>query len=71
MNDKDMYEYLTERYPLLKTYKTEDENWRQFFVKMIYYIEKLEEEFDVTYMRNHSYNPEQFYKQLISIQEDV
>ena len=47
-NDPIFFEKVIDRkYPLLKQFKEKNESWRQFFVKMAYYIAKLEEEYDI------------------------
>ena len=52
---------LDRRYPLLKELKKDNETWRQFFVRMTYYIAKLDEEFGIPYIPTKDYNPEDFY----------
>ena len=49
------------RYPYLKEFKKEDESWRRFFIRMTYYIAKLNEEFGIPYIPTKGYNPEEFY----------
>jgi Ankyrin repeats (3 copies) len=51
---------LDEKYPLLVEFKKE--TWKQFYLKMSYYIAKLEEEFGIPYIPTKEYNPEKFYK---------
>jgi Ankyrin repeats (3 copies) len=53
---------LNEKYPLLSEYKKETQSWKQFYLRMTYYISKLEEEFEIPYIPTKSYNPEDFYK---------
>ena len=50
------------KYPLLKELKKEDESWRRFFIRMTYYIAKLDEEFGIPYIPSKGYDPEGFYK---------
>jgi Ankyrin repeats (3 copies) len=52
---------LNEKYPLLNEFK--NGTWKQFYLKMSYYIAKLEEEFGIPYIPTKSYNPEAFYKE--------
>lgn len=40
---------LTGKYPNIEKYKKENENWKRFFLKAIYYISKMKEEFHFTY----------------------
>jgi Ankyrin repeats (3 copies) len=51
---------LDEKYPLLIEFK--NGTWKKFYLKMTYYISKLEEEFGIPYIPTKSYNPEKFYK---------
>jgi Ankyrin repeats (3 copies) len=51
---------MEEKYPLLIKYKKG--TWKQFYIKMAYYISKLDEKFGIPYIPTKGYNPEQFYK---------
>lgn len=48
-------------YPSLIPFKKENESWRDFFIKMTYYIAKLEEEYVIVYTATETYNPEELY----------
>ena len=37
------------RYPNIQKYKNQDETWKQFFLRAIYYISKLKEDFEFQY----------------------
>jgi Golgi nucleoside diphosphatase len=52
---------LEEKYPLLTEFKKE--TWKKFYLRMSYYISKLEEEFEIPYISTKDYNPEEFYKE--------
>jgi Ankyrin repeats (3 copies) len=52
---------MEEKYPLLIDFKEKKETWKQFYIKMTYYISKLEEEFEIPYVPTKGYNPEEFY----------
>lgn len=39
-----------------------EETWKQFYLKMVYYISKLQEEYNFPYIPNKHFNPETFYK---------
>ena len=52
---------LDRKYPYLKEFKKDDESWRHFFVRMAYYIAKLDEEFGIPYIPTKGYNPEELY----------
>jgi Ankyrin repeats (3 copies) len=52
---------LDEKYPLLVEFKKG--TWKEFYLRMAYYIFKLEEEFKIPYIPTKGYNPEDFYKE--------
>jgi Ankyrin repeats (3 copies) len=52
---------LEEKYPLLVEFK--NGTWKQFYLRMSYYISKLEEGFGIPYIPTKGYNPEYFYKE--------
>tara|TARA_R110001599_G_scaffold74040_2_gene204374 strand:+ start:435 stop:749 length:315 start_codon:yes stop_codon:yes gene_type:complete len=52
---------LFRKYPLLLKFKTE-ESYKNLFLRMTYYIAKLEEEFEIPYIPLEEYNPQMFYK---------
>ena len=51
---------INKRFPELDRFKKE-ENWRNFFVKMLYYIKKLDE-IEIPYFPYRKYDPSLFYK---------
>ena len=53
---------LDRKYPLLKEFKKDNETWRRFFIRMTYYIAKLNEEYGIPYIPTKGYDPEDFYK---------
>lgn len=54
---------LESRYPYLLQYKDPRESYRHFYVKNIYYIAKIREEFNVIYNKDYSHiTPQNFYK---------
>lgn len=53
---------LKRKYPLLIQFRKENESFRSLFVRMVYYIAKLEEEFNIPYIPANKYDPEKFYK---------
>jgi len=62
--DDDFFKRLILRkYPYLASFKREDETWRKFFVKMVYYLSLLKENHQIPYIPAKNYNPEEFYKQ--------
>jgi len=56
---------LKTRYPLLIRFKNDDETWKQFYLRMIYYLAKLREELSLPYLPSYDYNPEIIYNYLI------
>ena len=54
---------LDRKYPYLKQFKKEDETWRRFFVRMTYYIDKLDKEYGIPYIPTKYYDPEKFYNE--------
>jgi len=53
---------MIKRYPNIIKYKHKDESWYRFYVKMIYFIAMLKEEYDVDYFPTSPiYNPEELY----------
>jgi hypothetical protein len=60
--DEQFFERVMKRkYPELIQYKTDDETWKSFYIKMVYYIAKLKEKFRFYYDRQPGYNPEKLY----------
>ena len=56
--DENLFKRIIQRkYPLLIEFKKPIETWQHFFVKMTYYIHKLEEDYDITYIPTKGYNP--------------
>ena len=58
---------LRKRYPLLIPFKQRWESWRHFYLRMITYIAKLQEEFGIPYIHDPGFNPENFYKSGITM----
>lgn len=51
------------KYPLLIRFK-KDETWKNFYIKMVYYLSKLKEEFNFPYIPAIDYNPKLVYERL-------
>tara|TARA_R110001599_G_scaffold77421_3_gene211285 strand:- start:122 stop:922 length:801 start_codon:yes stop_codon:yes gene_type:complete len=64
-NDEQFFKRVLQRkYPLLLRFKGDEisnETYKQFFIRMVYYISKLEEEFSIPYIPHKNYNPESFF----------
>jgi hypothetical protein len=52
------------KYPVLIQFKTEEETWKAFYIKMVYYLSKLKEEFNLIYIPSEIYNPVKLYYHL-------
>ena len=63
IRDEDFFKRIFNRkYPLLIKFKKDNETWKYFYLSMVQYIAKLEEEFDIPYISTEGYNPKDFYK---------
>ena len=51
------------KYPLLIRFKKE-ETWKEFYIKMVYYMSKLKEEFNFPYIPAINYDPKLVYERL-------
>ena len=49
------------KYPLLIKFK-ENQTYKKFYLEMVYYISKLEEEFGIPYISSKEFDPKRFYK---------
>jgi len=59
---EDFFERVMRRkYPLLVEFKKKDDAWKKHFVKMVYGISKLEENYGIPYVEMKGYNPLEFY----------
>jgi Ankyrin repeats (3 copies) len=60
-DEKFFQRVLQRKYPLLIEFK--NGTWKQFYLRMSYYIAKLEEEFEIPYIPTKGYNPKEFYEE--------
>jgi hypothetical protein len=65
--NENFFENLVKRkYPFLVKFKKEEEKWKRFYIKMIYYINKLKEDFQISYSPteefSQKFSPEEIYK---------
>jgi len=61
--NEDFFKRVLERkYPLLIKIKGENQSWKEFYLEMVYYLSKLEENYGIPYIPNKDYNPKKFYK---------
>lgn len=49
------------KYPFLIKFKKEEESWKEFYVKMIFYISKIEER-GFPYIPSENYDPRVYYE---------
>ena len=49
------------KYPLLIKFKSENETWKNFYLRMVKNIAKLEEQYHIPYIAHPDFNPEIFY----------
>lgn len=60
--DEALFERIVKtRYPLLAKYIHYD-TWTNYYIEMVYYLSKLEEEFDFPYIQSPDFNPRTLYK---------
>lgn len=60
-NDKFFETLMQKRYPFLAEFKRHNEPWRHFYIRMIHYISRIKEEFDIQYIPSPEFHPVQFY----------
>ena len=71
-NDDEFFKKVLERrYPLLIQFKGNKGTWKQFYVKTIYYLSKLKEEYDFPYFPSRHYNPFRLYRKLNKYPENI
>ena len=56
----------SKRYPLLTRFKYENEDWKQFYLRMIKHIYLLEEEYKFSYVAIRDLDPETLYNNAVS-----
>ena len=62
-NDDSYFKRILEkRYPLLLEFKSEDETYKKFYLRMVKYMAKLWEEFKISYVAEKGFNPEKRYE---------
>ena len=60
--DEEFFERIMKRrYPLLLRFKPSSESYKSFFIEMVYYISKLQEDFGIPYIPFWKFNPKWFY----------
>ena len=69
------------KYPGIEQYKRKEESWKEFFLRVLYYIAKMKEEYEFDYesgdfikqygMLKFSYKDEQYYKNEFLIESAI
>lgn len=68
--DEKLFERIMKRrYPLLLNFKPSDQSCKSFFIEMVYYISKLQEDFGIPYIPFWTFSPEKFYYSYIDAPE--
>ena len=52
-------------------YHLNNQSWKDFYLKMVYYLSKLEELYGIPYISSEYFNPESFYKLYINSQKSA
>lgn len=61
--DEKLFErVMRRRYPLVTRFKDEEKSWREFYIETIFYLAKLKENFDLSYVPTLDFNPKTIYK---------
>lgn len=60
-NDDFFKSYMTKHYPKLLIYKPFDVKWKLFYLKTVYHISKLKEDFNFEYTNNSKGYPKEYY----------
>lgn len=56
---------LQRKYPgliILKETKYKDETWRLFYINMIYYLSKIKEKYNISYINSKHFDPKELYE---------
>jgi ankyrin repeat protein len=69
-NDEVFYRVLLKRYPYLIAFRKEGEKWKSLYLRMIYHIEKLKEDFDFPYINYKNFNPVKEYKRFVFMRQE-
>ena len=57
-NEKFYEKVMTKRYPLLIEFRKENETWKALYLRMVYVLAKLEEDYKIPYIPTKGCNPE-------------
>lgn len=69
-NDPEFFKrIISNKYPLTMRYKKDDENWKQFYLRIIKYIALAKEEFGFPYIPDWRIDPEEVYTELTKASE--
>ena len=69
-SDQEFFEkVLKRRYPLLEKFQKPEETKKELYLRMMYFIGKLKEKYDIDYEPIESFNPQEFYYLLRLVKE--
>ena len=57
-NERFYEKVMRRRYPLLIEFRKENETWKEFYLRMVYTLAKLEEDYKIPYIPTKGCNPE-------------
>lgn len=62
-NDENFWKAkLKKDYPLLIRFKEELQSWKQFYLEMVYFIDKIFEKYKISYIPAEAFDPKEFYQ---------
>lgn len=65
LKDENMKMIILNKYPELLKYKKEDESYREFYIRIVYYVSKMKEEYNYEYSKeDFLVSPKNLYKLL-------
>ena len=65
LEDENFFEQLLQkRYPYLLEFKKQNESFKNFYLRKIYYISKIKEKYDIPYYQLKGYDPENKFKSI-------
>lgn len=56
---------MRKRYPLVVRFKEKDMSWKEFFIQTVYYLSKLEENYNLPYLQTLDFDPKHIYTVLL------
>ena len=62
LNEDFFKKLIQHRYPLLTNKREEGETWKRFYLRVVHYLGKLMEEFEIPYIPHEHFEPQGHYK---------